>query len=371
MRFQSRQQWPVRRGLIAAGAFAALGALAACGSVGNTAGHVPSAVVAPGTAAVGRGVEGTGQPVIISRAIASGRPVASTGKAALKQATRQPKAKSSAASSSTAAQPSPTQPSSTGAPSEAPTGGQGGGDPSGQNPATSLSGFTLKYAQEFNGDSAPANWHVYNNQTPGGESSSQAQWVESMCTFSGGEAHFMASGIDSCGMQYMGAPQEYGAFFARLQADDNPSGEMFSDIFLLWPSNFQWPPEIDIYEDKADRTRTAATMFNTVGSACGSSPSISCLTPYSQSNDASNGVANSDTEWHTYGVEWTPSGVSWLIDGNVVFSAPASQTPSGAQQPALPMLMTLQSEDLQGGAGAASGTQTMSVDWVEQFSWNG
>ena len=33
--------------------------------------------------------------------------------------------------------------------------------------------------------------------------------------------------------------------------------------------------------------------------------------------------------------------------------------------------MTLQSEDLQGGAGAASGTQTMSVDWVEQFSWNG
>jgi hypothetical protein len=57
--------------------------------------------------------------------------------------------------------------------------------------------------------------------------------------------------------------------------------------------------------------------------------------------------------------------------GGVVFSAPASQTPSGAQQPALPMLMTLQSEDLQGGAGAASGTQTMSVDWVEQFSWNG
>jgi beta-glucanase (GH16 family) len=107
-----------------------------------------------------------------------------------------------------------------------------------------------------------------------------------------------------------------------------------------------------------------------VGGACGSSPSISCLTPYSQSNDASNGVANSDTAWHTYGVEWTPSGVSWLIDGNVVLSAPSSQTPSGAQQPALPMLMTLQTVDL-GGAGASSGTQTMAVDWVEQFSWNG
>ena len=334
---QARQQWPVRRGLVAAGAFAALGALAACSSsVANTAGHAPSAVAKPGTAAVGLSVQALGMPSIISRAIASGRAVAPTGKAAHKPATKQPKAEEfrdrreltdrRAAEFDAAGFERRLRPATS-------TGSQSGGDPSGENPASALSGFTLKYVQEFNGDSAPANWHVYNNQTPGGESSSQAQWMESMCTFSGGEAHFMASGIDSCGMQYMGAPQEYGAFFARLQADDNPSGELFTDIFLLWPSNFQWPPEIDIYEDKADRARTTATMFNTVGSACGSSPTISCLEPFEQGNDASNGVANSDTEWHTYGVEWTPSGVSWLIDGNVVFSAPASQMPSGGSSP--------------------------------------
>jgi beta-glucanase (GH16 family) len=83
------------------------------------------------------------------------------------------------------------------------------------------------------------------------------------------------------------------------------------------------------------------------------------------------GIANTDTEWHTYGVEWTPSGVSWLIDGKVIFTAPASAVKSPAQQPALTMDMDLQSENLPGSPGASTTEVTMNVDWVEQFSWNG
>ncbi len=191
-----------------------------------------------------------------------------------------------------------------------------------------------------------------------------------MCTFSGGEAHFMASGIDSCGMKFLGDNQEYGAWFARMQGNVEPAGQLFTDIFLLWPANNQWPPEIDVYEDKGDRSRTGATVFDTPGNACGSSPSVGCLDEYTQNNWGSNGVANNGTEWHTYGVEWTPSGVSWLIDGRVVFTAPASAVKSPAQQPALPMNMALQSENLQGSPGASTTEDTMNVDWVEQFSWN-
>jgi hypothetical protein len=62
--------------------------------------------------------------------------------------------------------------------------------------------------------------------------------------------------------------------------------------------------------------------------------------------------------------------VSWLIDGNVVFTAPNSERPAGAQQPALPMNMGLQSQNLSGG-GTPTTRSTMNVDWVEQFSWNG
>jgi hypothetical protein len=43
---------------------------------------------------------------------------------------------------------------------------------------------------------------------------------------------------------------------------------------------------------------------------------------------------------------------------------------SPAQQPALPMEMALQSQNLQGSPGASSAQDTMNVDWVEQFSWN-
>ncbi len=192
-----------------------------------------------------------------------------------------------------------------------------------------------------------------------------------MCSFSGGEAHFMASGIDSCGMSYQGEPQKYGAWFARLQATPEQAGQLFTDIFLLWPDNNQWPPEIDVYEDEGVRSRTTATLWDTPGNACGSSPSEQCLYNYTQTNGGSNGVANNGTEWHTYGVEWTPSGVSWLIDGKVIFTAPASAVKSPAQQPALTMDMALQSENLQGSPGASTTEDTMNVDWVEQFAWNG
>jgi hypothetical protein len=369
---------------VGACAVAALGALAACGTVANTADRAATGFARLSTPAADNSALATRAPTIVSRATARGRaaeharkhphgrvrprkrpnptasPQPSTTGTASATATSSPAASPTAKPTAT-----PTQ-----APTATPTGGQGGVDPSGQNPATTLSGFSLKYTQEFTGGSAPANWNLYTG-VPGGETSQEAQWIPSMCTFSGGEAHFMASGIDSCGMKYQGGPQEYGAWFARLQATSEPAGELFSDIFLLWPANDQWPPEIDVYEDGGNRSRTVATLFNTVGNHCGSSPSEQCLLSYTQGNGEGDGVANTDTEWHTYGVEWTPSGVSWLIDGRVIFTAPASQVKSGAAQPALPMQMALQSQNLQGSPGSPSLATTMNVDWVEQFSWNG
>ena len=87
--------------------------------------------------------------------------------------------------------------------------------------------------------------------------------------------------------------------------------QLFTDIFLLWPDNNQWPPEIDVYEDEGNRSSTVATLSTRFAHACGSSPSSSCRYQYTQTNGGCNGgVANTDTEWHTYGVEWTPSGCS-------------------------------------------------------------
>jgi hypothetical protein len=380
-REQTRPRRWVRRGLAGVGALAAAGALAACNGVTPDALQASSAVAKLGPTAAGGTVQSNNAPAIIGHAIAHGKQARPAHKAERRHpghpqpsgsATSTPAAAPSGAATAAPTGTPAATPSTTPSdpPTSTPTGGQSGSDPSGQDPAAALSGYTLKYTQEFTGGSLPSGWGEYAG-VPGGETSSEADWEPSMCAFSGGEAHFMASGIDSCGMHFTAQPQEYGAWFARLQATPEQASQLFTDIFLLWPHNNQWPPEIDVYEDEGNRSSTVATLWNTVGNACGASPSSSCLYQYTQTNGGHGGVANTDTEWHTYGVEWTPAGVSWLIDGKVVFTAPASAVKSPAQQPALTMDMALQSENLPGSPGASSTQDTMNVDWVEQFSYNG
>jgi hypothetical protein len=357
----ARRRRGIRRGLVGVGSIVVLAAIGVGAFIdydsnaADSASNATTVITKLGASAFGQGGLNPGPPKIVAQATANGPALSTTGVAS-RQA-RQPKATNPVVTAQ------PNMPVSE-------AGIQGAADPSGQNPPTTLSGFTPKYLQEFTGDSIPPGWSAYSG-VPGGESAQTAQWVPSMCAVSGGEMHFMASGVDSCGLNFSGVPQEYGAWFARMKGDDEPSGMSFSDIFLLWPASNQWPPEIDVYEDSGgSRSGTGATVFNTVGSVCGSSPTAQCLAPYKQTNDDSGGAANDGTEWHTYGVEWTPSSITWLIDGHVIYTALASQVKSPAQQPAVPMNMDLQSQNLQ-GAGTPTSRETMTVDWVEEFSWNG
>ena len=79
----------------------------------------------------------------------------------------------------------------------------------------------------------------------------------------------MADGRRLLRHPYYAAPQEYGAWFARLHSDSQPSNVCLYDIFLLWPDNSQWPPEIDITEAGAGR---APAPPSTIRSELCSSP---------------------------------------------------------------------------------------------------
>jgi hypothetical protein len=329
----------------------AAGALTAC--AGNA---TPSALQAsPEVVAAANGggsAAGVGnalaasQPVFIQRAIAQG-PSTPSAKAKPKPK-HTPSASASGSSSSSG----------------------GGSTPSGESPSSSLAGFSLKYLEQFDGSSLPSGWDEYSGGDSGPQSTdAEATFEPNMCQVSSGELHLMAQGTSTCGMHYANGAQEYGAWFIRMKADAEPSSSaVFDDIMLLWPDATSWPPEIDIYEDNGNRAHTSEAMYNTV-SACGGSPSADCLNPYSQGTALSGGISNNDDEWHTYGVEWTPSGVTWYIDGKVVYSAPASATPSGAVQPATTMDLDLQVQNQ--GSGVSGEVETMAVDWLEQFSWSG
>jgi len=235
-------------------------------------------------------------------------------------------------------------------------------DPSGACPPTSLSGYKLAYTQEFTGTSVPSNWYTYDG-VPGGETSSQGVWSSSMCKFSGGEAHFMASGITGCGMGSHANPQTYGAYFVRLKGDIEPPGH-YSDIALLWPADTSWSAEIDYYEDMCPTTGICSR--NAYDASVTPCPNGGCW--YSKHD-----ISNTGSSWHTYGVEWTPNGVTFLDDGKVVAQTTATlgKAANGAyvKAPNVPMVEDLQSQDLDGTPVPAN-TETMTVDWVAEFSYN-
>ena len=374
-----RARRPTKRNCLVVGTLLVIGtsALAACASNAASTAGLSTVNGAKGASVAGDGMLDTSPPTVLQQAVA--RAGHSTAKSSTTATPKDTATKTTPAGSATQADV-PSAGSATSGPqvgtsaSGTGTGSQTSGsgssiDPSGASPASTLSGFTLNYLQEFTGSSLPSGWEAYSGADNGPQATdSKAHFDPSLCEFTGGEALFMASGTNTCGLHHTGA-QEYGAWFGRLRTDSMPSGETFTDIFLLWPAVVGWPPEIDIYEDGGDRSKTTANVYNTAGSVCGSSPTATCLAPYAQNNISSHGVANDNTQWHTYGVEWTPSGISWLIDGNVVFTASASAVKSPAQQPATPMDMDLQVQSL--GSGTSVKTETMAVDWVEQFTWDG
>jgi Glycosyl hydrolases family 16 len=254
----------------------------------------------------------------------------------------------SAAPTKTAA----SQPASSG-PSAAPSGGiaSGGvpsaGTPSGGGVPGNVPGWQLTYSTDFPGNSLPSNWGAYSGQ-PGGDP--DGHWDPANVAVNGGKLHFYANNGSTGGVDFFGNPQTYGMYLVRMKGDYEP-GIDISDILLLWPDSNVWPPEIDFFEDTGgDRSGYLATVH----------PG-----PNGQnSNQVHVNVSNDATQWHTYGVQWTPSTITFTVDGQSVGSVSQSDTSSW---PNIAMNLDLQSQNL-GPSQPANGTETMTVSWVAEYA---
>jgi beta-glucanase (GH16 family) len=92
--------------------------------------------------------------------------------------------------------------------------------------------------------------------------------------------------------------QLYGYFEIRVQV---PLGKGFWPAFWLASADGSWPPEIDIFEILGDQPNV---IHQTVH---GDSPLQDSYFDY-HGIDASSG-------FHTYGLEWTCTEISWYVDG--------------------------------------------------------
>ncbi len=227
-------------------------------------------------------------------------------------------------------------------------------------PTGNLPGWQLTYSQDFNGTTLPPDWDAYSGE-PGGDS--YGYWDPANVTVSNGELHLRTKADDdpqrsntysTGGVGFYGNSQEYGMYLVRMKGDSEP-GLQISDIALLWPTDGNtWPPEMDFYEDEG-------------GSRSGFTAS---LHPGSDGDDCCvvrHALANAAPQWHTYGIIWTPTSITYTIDGRPWGVVRKSQLSGPAEWPSIPMNLDLQSQNL-GPAQPNGSIETMTVDWVAEYA---
>jgi len=215
--------------------------------------------------------------------------------------------------------------------------------------ANALTGFTQSYVNDFSGSSLPAGWDVYTG-SPGSDPG--AQWGSAHVVVSNGllslnawqdpgyNNSWVTGGLCQCGLA-----RTYGAYFVRSRlTGTGPTG-----VMLLWPTAPVWPPEIDFNETNGQTSGTSATVH------------------FGSTNKQDQRKLSIDmTQWHTWGVIWTPASITYTVDGKVW-----GTVTNTSEIPNQPMTLDLQQQTWCGSGWACpSSPQSMSVDWVAEYSMN-
>lgn len=178
------------------------------------------------------------------------------------------------------------------------------------------------FADDFTGSGLGRNWFAYTG-VPGGDPA--GLFDPSRVRIAGGVLT-IGSGFDPARRKWVTGGvsnrnrlrQAYGKYQVRFRME---RGRGITYAILLWPSDNSWPPEIDFAEDNGDdRGRLWATLHQRDGQRVVRS------------------VAGDFTEWHTAGVEWTPAGLAYEIDGRVWSRVDT------AAEPRIPMSLAVQSQ---------------------------
>lgn len=98
--------------------------------------------------------------------------------------------------------------------------------------------------------------------------------------------------------------QQYGYFEIRAKLNSTPKNNHYS-LWLL-PTDNTWPPEIDLLETVIDVNNQGAGILSSANSH-GETPDLPITFFKPQGGMA--GI------WHTYGFLWTPTEMTWFVDG--------------------------------------------------------
>ncbi len=223
-------------------------------------------------------------------------------------------------------------------------------EPSGEAPpaADAMAGYSQSYLNDFTTSSLPAGWDVFTG-LPGGDPG--AHFVGSHIAFGAGllrlntykdrswHDRWVTGGLCQCGLT-----QTFGAYFVRSRV----TGPGPNEAELLWPSG-SWPPEIDFSESG------------------GGVASMSSSVHYGASNHIDQRLLRIKlTQWHTWGVIWTPTLITYTVDGQVWGSVSVA-----SEIPRSPMTLDLeQRTKCSLNEQCPTHPVSMLVDWVAEYTPN-
>lgn len=229
-----------------------------------------------------------------------------------------------------------------------PIGTSDSGAPSGMAPPgpEAFPGYGETYSTDFVGSALPEGWSAFSG-VPGSDPG--AQFGPSHAVVGGGMLSLNAwkdpayggvwvtGGVCQCSV-----PVTYGAFFVRSRL----TGPGPTQVEILWPVS-GWPPEIDFSETYGGTTSTMATLH------------------YTSANREFHNTLNIDmTQWHTFGVVWTPTSVTYVVDGHAWGSVR-----SATAIPSQPLTLHLQQQTWCNQSRACpTSNQATQVDWVVEYA---
>ena len=134
----------------------------------------------------------------------------------------------------------------------------------------------------------------------------------------------------------------YGAYFVRSRV----TGPGPTIVELLWPT-VGWPPEIDFSETD------------------GTTQSVSATDVWASNGGQQQSHLDVDmTQWHTWGVVWTPTSILYTVDGNVW-----GQFDTASEISHQPMTLNLQQQTwCSTNYACPTAAQSAQIDWIAEYS---
>ena len=230
--------------------------------------------------------------------------------------------------------------------------------------------MVVAFSDDFTSTSLSTSWSTcwwYQRPTCSHSNGEEELYTPNNVAVSGGALHLTARRESATGPGVDGNPKSFNYTSGMVTTRDTfalsygyvewrafvPAGQGMWPALWMLPSDNSWPPELDVLEVVGKDTHTGAFTWYSVDGKPHPSPTYKTF-PFDLASD-----------WHVYGVDREPSGITWYVDGK-----PISSTDQQLDGRPMYLVMNLAVGGVWPGAPDATTPfpNTFSIDYVRAWT---